>query len=86
MEKTRKCSSTTGLILISKSFDFAVTTSTVNLHICFTRLAKEKKTMFYIYSHMVCFEWYLAFQQTFLVRWLVVFFFNGELSNKHGGN
>lgn len=46
VEKTRKRFSTTGLILISKSFHIAVVTAGINSHICFTRHAKEKKKCF----------------------------------------
>lgn len=73
--KTRKCSCTIGSILISNAFDAAVLTAIMNSHICFMRHAKEK-TMFYIYSQMVCFEWCLPFSTDFFGK--MVYFFVGK--------
>lgn len=47
MGKTRKCSSTTRSILISKAFDAAISMATVHSHICLH--AKEKKNVLYLF-------------------------------------
>ena len=47
--KTRKCLSTIGSILISKAFDAAVLIPIMNSHIRFTRHAKGKKYVLYLF-------------------------------------
>lgn len=68
MGKTRKCSSTTRSILISKAFDASISMATVHSHI---RLhAKEKKNILYLFPDMF---WMVSSLSTFLVRWFVFF-------------
>lgn len=49
MRTTYTGTSTTRSILLSKALDAAISMATVHSHICFTRHAKEKKNVLYLF-------------------------------------
>lgn len=75
--KNRKCSSTTGSILISKTFEAAISTAMMSLRLGFTRDGTGKE-MFYLYSQMVCFEQCLPISAALSAKMTCIFFLVGK--------